>query len=79
MCAKLLQSGPALCDAVDSSPPGSSAHGILQARILKWVAMPSSRDGTRPRDESHTPYASCTGRQLLYHQCHLGNPMYIPD
>ena len=34
---------PALCDAMDCSLPGSSVHGILQARILEWVAMPSSR------------------------------------
>ena len=37
------QSCPTLCDPVDCSPPGSSVHGILQARILDWVAMPSSR------------------------------------
>ena len=41
--AKLLQSCPTLCDPMDCSPPGSSAHGVIQARILKWVAMPSSR------------------------------------
>ena len=41
--AKSLQSCPTLCDPMDCSPPGSSAHGILQARILEWVAMPSSR------------------------------------
>ena len=34
------------CDPMDYSPPGFSVHGILQARILVWVAMPSSRDGT---------------------------------
>ena len=33
-----------LCDPVDLSPPGSSVHGILQARILEWVAVPSSRE-----------------------------------
>ena len=37
--AKLLQSCPTLCDPIDSSPPGSSVHGILQARILEWVAI----------------------------------------
>ena len=42
-CAKLLQSCPTLCDPMDCSPPGSSVRGILQARILEWVAMPSSR------------------------------------
>ena len=43
MCAKLPQLCPALCDPVDCSLPGSSVHGSIQARILKWVAMPSSR------------------------------------
>ena len=38
--AHLLQSCPTLCDSIDCSPPGSSVHGTLQARILKWVAMP---------------------------------------
>ena len=40
--AKLLQSCPTLCDPIDGSPPGSSAPGILQARILEWVAISSS-------------------------------------
>ena len=44
MCTKLLQSCPTLCDPMDYSPPGSSVHGILQARILEWVAMPSPWD-----------------------------------
>ena len=43
MHAKLLQLCLNLCDSRDYSPPGSSVHGILQARILEWVAMPSSR------------------------------------
>ena len=43
MCAKLLQSPPTLCDPMNCGPPVSSIHGILQARILEWIAMPSSR------------------------------------
>ena len=39
MCAKLFHSCPTLCDPMTCSPPGSSVHGILQARILEWVAM----------------------------------------
>ena len=50
MHAKLLQSCLTLCDPMDYSPPGSSVPGILQARILEWVAMPSSRGSSRPRD-----------------------------
>ena len=41
VCAKSLQSCLTLFNLMDCSPPGSSAHGILQARILEWVAMPS--------------------------------------
>ena len=39
-----------LCDPVDCSPPGSSVHGILQARILEWVAISLSRGSSRPSD-----------------------------
>ena len=47
----VTQSYPTLCDPMDCSPPGSSLHGILQARILEWVAMPSSRGSSQPRDQ----------------------------
>ena len=46
------QSCPILCDSMDCSPPGSSVHGTLQARILQWVAMPSSRGSSQPRDQT---------------------------
>ena len=45
-----------LCNHVDYSPPGSSVHGILQARILEWVAVPSSRGSSWPRDQT---WVSC--------------------
>ena len=48
---QVAQSRPTLCDSGDCSPPGSSVHGMLQARILEWVAMPSSRGASRPRDK----------------------------
>ena len=48
----VTQSCPTLCDPMDYSPPGSSVHGILQARILEWVAIPFSRGSFRPRDQS---------------------------
>ena len=38
MCVLVTQLCPTLCDPMDSNPPGSSVHGILQARILQWVA-----------------------------------------
>ena len=47
-CCVYAQSCPNLCDPVNCSPPGSSVHGILQARIMGWVAMPSSRDLHNP-------------------------------
>ena len=49
---------------MDCSPPGSSLHGILQARILEWVAIPFSRGPSPPRDWTRI---SCIGRQILYH------------
>ena len=45
------QSCPTLCNGMDRSPPGSSVHGIFQARILEWVAIPFSRDLPNPRIE----------------------------
>ena len=48
MRAQSLQLCPTLCDPMDYSPSGSSVHGILQARILEWIAMPSSRDFPEP-------------------------------
>ena len=65
--AKSLQSCPTLWDPVDCSLPASSVHGILQARILEWVAMPSFRESYRPRDWTHVSCISCIGRWLLYH------------
>ena len=52
---KLLQLCLTLCDAMDCSSPDSSVHGILQARILEWVAMPSSRGSSQPRDQTAPP------------------------
>ena len=63
---------------MDYSLPGSSVHGILQARILEWVAMPSSRGSSQPRDWTHVSYISCIGRCILYHLCLLGSPSLSP-
>ena len=74
MCAKLLQSCPALCDPMDRSPPGSSVRGILQARILDWVAMPSSGIfPTRRLNFICLRLLHC--RPILYPVSHLGSPM----
>ena len=69
--AKLLQLCPTLCDPVDCSPSGSFAHGILQGRILEWVAMPSSRGSAWPRDWTCISYVSC--RWVLYHSASSDN------
>ena len=45
-----------LCDPRDCSPPGSSVHGVLQARVLGRVAMPSSRGSSRPRDQTQVSH-----------------------
>ena len=54
MClhAKWLQSCPTLCDPMDCNSPGSSVRGLLQARILEWVAISSSRGSSGPRDQT---------------------------
>ena len=70
MHAKLLLSWATLFTPIDFNLSGPSVHGILQARILEWVAMPSSRGSSRPRDQthiSHIAYISYTGRWVLYH------------
>ena len=46
------KSCPTLCDPMDCSPPGSSVHGIFQARVLEWVAISFSRGSSRPRDRT---------------------------
>ena len=52
-------------ESIDSSLPGSSVHGILQARTLEWVAISYSRGSSRPRDWIHISYAPCIGRWIL--------------
>ena len=53
---KVAQSCPTPCDPMDCSPPGSSVHGILQARILEWVAIPFSSGSYQPRDQIWVSY-----------------------
>ena len=57
---EVAQSCSTRCDTMDCSPPGSSVHGILQARILEWVAMSSCRGSSWPRDR--TQVSSFGGR-----------------
>ena len=75
MPAKSLQSCLTLCDPMEDSPPGFSVHGILQARILEWVAISSSRGSSQPRDRTCISYVSYIGKQVVYHQRQLGSPL----
>ena len=52
---------PTLCDPMDCSSPGSSVHGIFQARIQKWVAFFSFRGSSQPRDRTRVSWTSCIG------------------
>ena len=52
----VTQSCPTLWDSMDSSPPGSSVHGILQARILEWTSMPSSKGSSQLRDQNQVSH-----------------------
>ena len=61
-CVVHAQSCVTLRNPVNGSPPGSCVHGILQARILEWVAISSSRGSSQPRDQTHI---SCIGKQIL--------------
>ena len=63
-CAQLLQSCPALCDLMDCSLSVSSVHGILQTRILEWVAMPSSRGSSQLKDRN---LVSCIAGRFFSH------------
>ena len=60
----VTQSCLTLCNPMDCSLPGSSVHGISQARISEWVAISYSRGSSRPRDRT---CVSCIGKQILYH------------
>ena len=72
MCASVsLQLYPMLCDPIGCSPQGSSVHGILQARVLWWVAIPSSKGSSRPRDRMHVSHIFGIARQILYDECQL--------
>ena len=71
--ALLLQSCPTLCDSMGYSPPGSSVPGILWARALEWVAMPSPRGSSQPRDRIQV---SCIAADSLL-LSHQGNPYFL--
>ena len=76
MSAKLLESCLTLCNPMDQSPPGSSVHGILQPRILEWVAMPSSRGSSWPRDWTQVSCISCIAGEFFHRWASQGSPQH---
>ena len=70
-----------LRDPMEWSPPGSPVHGILQARILEWITMPSSRESSQPRDGTHVSCISSIGRQVFSHSAtwEAPKPFYLPS
>ena len=64
--AKSLWSCLTLCSPMDCWPPVASVHGILQARIPEWVAIPSSRGYSQPNDWTNIFYSSCIGRRVSF-------------
>ena len=63
----VTKSCPTLCYPMHCSPPGSSFHEILQARILEWVAFSFSRGFSWPRDQTHVSYVSCIAGGFFTH------------
>ena len=66
-CWQVTKSCLTQSDPMDCSPPGSSVHGIFQARILEQVAIPFPRGSSWCRDWTHVSCVSCIGSQILYH------------
>ena len=71
VCAASLQSCLAFGDPMDCSPPGSSVHGILQVRILEWVAVSSFRRSSRSKDWTPISYGSCIGIENKEQHIHI--------
>ena len=67
VCIKSLQSCLTLCDLMDRSPADSSVHGILQARLLEWVAISFSRGSSWTRDRTCVSQVYCIDLWVLYH------------
>ena len=68
---------PTLCDPMDYSLPGSSVHGIFQARILECIVISFSRGSSQPRDWTRISGILCTGRLFLYSHIFLVSTLLI--
>ena len=64
----VAQSYPTLCDPIDNSPPGSSVHGISQARIREPVVISFSRGSCQPRDQTSISCICCHWQAIVYHR-----------
>ena len=73
--SEILQSCPTFCEPMDCGLPGSSVHGIFQARVLEWVAVSFSRGSSQFRDQTHLPHC----RKTLYRLNHQGDIYAIRD
>ena len=63
-----------LVNPMDRGSWWATVHGVFLARILEWVAMPSSRGSSQPRDQTRVSSISCTGKRILYH-CTTGEAL----
>ena len=70
------QSCLTLCNPMGYSPPGASIHGVFQARILEWVAIPFSRGSSQSRDQTHVSSIFCIGKHSLP-LSHPGSSKYL--
>ena len=71
-----VQSCPTFCNPMDCSLPGSSVHGIFQARILEWAASPFSRGSSQPRDQTQV---FCIVGRRFYRLSHQGSAILNKD
>ena len=67
VCARSISHIPLFATPRTVARQAPLSMGIIQARILEWVAMPSFRGSSQPRDRTHISYVCCIGRQVLYH------------
>ena len=70
----VAQSCLTLCDLMGCSPPGSSVYEILQASILEWVAISSSKKSSQPKDWTGVSCISCICKRILCHWATIGSP-----
>ena len=79
MCTQLLQLGLTFCDPIDCSSPSSSVHGIIQARILEWVAISFSRGDLTDSGIKPMSLVAPTFQAESLFLSHLESPTTIPD